>query len=149
MKLVFGCDPNAKELKNILINHALDLGHKVTDFGSDDPIYANTVIKVGEAVASGQFERGIILCGTGIGASIAANKVKGVYCALVTDIYQAQRAQLSNNANVIAFGAQIIGYEVAKCLLETYLNQTFDQHSRSLPKVKRIEEYELSQFMLI
>lgn len=142
MKLAFGCDPNAEDLKIILMEHARQLGHEVTDFGSEDPIYANVVIEVGEAVATGEYERGIVLCGTGIGASIAANKVKGVYCALVSDIYQAQRAQLSNNANVIAFGAQVTGPEVAKVLLEAYLAKKYDELSRSAPKIARIKEYE-------
>lgn len=144
MKLVFGCDPNAEELKQVLMNEARKMGHEVADFGSTDPIYANVVIRLGEAVAAGEYDRGIVLCGTGIGASIAANKVKGVYCALVNDVYQAQRAQLSNNANVIAMGAQVIGPEVAKVLLETYLANKFDQESRSAPKVARITEYENS-----
>lgn len=142
MKLVFGCDPNATDFKKILMAHAEQLGHEVTDFGSDDPVYANTAIKVAEAVASGTFDRGVVVCGTGIGVSIAANKVKGAYCALLSDVYQAQRAQLSNNANLIAMGAQVMGAEVAKCLLETYLDNIFDPNSRSAPKLARIYEYE-------
>ena len=84
MKLAFGCDPNAEDLKQLLMEHARQLGHEVADFGSQDPIYANVVTQVGEAVAASEFDRGVVLCGTGIGASIAANKVKGVYCALVS-----------------------------------------------------------------
>ncbi len=98
--------------------------------------------KLGEAVAAGEYERGVLLCGTGIGVSIAANKVEGVFCALLNNVYQAQRAQLSNNANVIAIGAQVTGPELAKVLLETYLANTFDENSRSAPKVARIAEYE-------
>lgn len=142
MKLAFGCDPNAEDLKQLLMEHARQLGHEVSDFGSQDPIYANVVTQVGEAVAAGKFDRGVVLCGTGIGASIAANKVKGVYCALISDVYQAQRAQLSNNANVIALGAQVTGPEVAKVLLETYLAKDYNEQSRSAPKIARIKEYE-------
>lgn len=142
MKLAFGCDPNAEDLKQLLMEHARQLGHEVADFGSQDPIYANVVTQVGEAVAASEFDRGVVLCGTGIGASIAANKVKGVYCALVSDVYQAQRAQLSNNANVIAIGAQVTGPEVAKVLLETYLAKKYEEQSRSAPKIARITEYE-------
>ena len=115
MKIAIGCDPNAEAFKQQLIPYIESLGHTVEDFGSDDVIYANAAIRVGEAVAAKQFDRGILICGTGIGISIAANKVKGAYCALVTDVYQAQRAQLSNNANLIAMGSQVLGIELAKC----------------------------------
>ena len=142
MKIAIGCDPNAEAFKQELIPFIQGLGHEVTDFGSEDTIYANTAIRVGEAVAAKEFERGILICGTGIGISIAANKVKGAYCALVTDVYQAQRAQLSNNANLIAMGSQVLGIELAKCLVKEYLANTFDPASRSLPKVQRIIQYE-------
>lgn len=142
MKIAIGCDPNAESYKQLLIPYIESLGHEVTDFGSDDVIYANTAIRVGEAVAAKEYDRGVLICGTGIGISIAANKVKGAYCALVTDVYQAQRAQLSNNANLIAMGSQVLGIELAKCLVKEYLSNTFDPQSRSLPKVARITEYE-------
>ena len=114
MKLAFGCDPNAAELKKALIAKAESLGHEVTDFGSDDPIYANVAADVAHAVAEGKYDRGVVVCGTGIGVSLAANKVKGAYCALIADPYSAQRATLSNNANMIAMGAQTTGVETAK-----------------------------------
>ena len=142
MKIAIGCDPNAEAFKQQLIPYIESLGHTVEDFGSDDVIYANAAIRVGEAVAAKQFDRGILICGTGIGISIAANKVKGAYCALVSDVYQAQRAQLSNNANLIAMGSQVLGIELAKCLAKEYLSNTFDPASRSLPKVARITAYE-------
>jgi len=142
MKIAIGCDPNAADLKNALTQVAQSLGHEVTDFGADDPIYANVVIRVATEVAQGAYDRGIVLCGTGLGASITANKVPGCYCALVTDMYQAQRATLSNNANVIAFGAQVTGIESAKALLAEYLAHTYDPESRSAPKIARIAEYE-------
>ncbi|MBQ6385224.1 MAG: RpiB/LacA/LacB family sugar-phosphate isomerase [Lachnospiraceae bacterium] len=142
MKVVFGCDPNAEDFKQILMAYVKELGHEVTDFGSEDPIYANTAVRVSEAVARGEFDRGVLLCGTGIGVSISANKVNGCYCALVNNIYQAQRAQLSNNANCIAMGAQVTGIELAKCLVKEYLGLTFDPNSRSGSKVARICEYE-------
>ena len=81
MKIVFGCDPNASDFKEQLMAYVKELGHEVTDFGSDDPIYANVAIKCAKAVAAGEFDRGIVVCGTGIGVSIAANKVKGAYAA--------------------------------------------------------------------
>ena len=142
MKVAVGCDPNAQEFKEKLIPFIESLGHVVEDFGSEDPIYANTAFRVGEAVAAGECDRGILICGTGIGMSIAANKVKGVYAALVNNVFQAQRAELSNNANVITMGAQVTGIELAKCFVKEYLGLTFDPKSRSMPKVQRICDYE-------
>jgi ribose 5-phosphate isomerase B len=141
MKIAVGCDPNASDLKREVIEELQALGHEVQDFGSDDPIYANVVIDVGEAVAAGRFERGVVMCGTGIGASIAANKVSGVYCALVTDAYQAERAALSNNANLIALGAQVTGTQLARKLVRTWMENTYVPGGRSEPKIQRIADY--------
>lgn len=142
MKIAIGCDPNAKELKKQLIPFIESLGHEVNDFGSEDPIYANVAIRLGEAVAGKEYDRGILICGTGIGVCITANKVPGVYAALVTDIYQAQRAVLSNNANIITLGSQVIGIELAKCLVKEYLSLTYDPNGRSAAKLARITEYD-------
>ncbi|MDO5644514.1 MAG: RpiB/LacA/LacB family sugar-phosphate isomerase [Dermabacter sp.] len=142
MKLAFGCDPNATDFKAALIAHAESLGHEVIDYPSEDPIYANVAIAVATDVAAGAADRGVLLCGTGIGVSIAANKVPGAYCACVSDVYQAQRATLSNNANLIAMGAQVLGVETAKVYLTEYLANEFDPASRSAPKVEAISAYE-------
>ena len=141
MNVAIGCDPNAMKLKQELIDELTTLGHTVTDFGSDDPIYANVVIEIGEAVVTGKFDRGVVLCGTGIGASIAANKVPGVYCALVTDVYQAERAALSNNANLIALGAQVTRPQLGRTLLRTWMAGVYQPGGRSEPKVQRIVDY--------
>jgi ribose 5-phosphate isomerase B len=142
MKIAIGCDPNAEDLKKTLISFMQGKGYEVIDYGSDDPVYANVAFKLAEDVAKGKCGRGILICGTGIGVSIAANKVKGAYVACVSNVYQAQRAVLSNNANIITLGAQVIGSELAKCLVDVYLSNTFDPASRSAPKVDRIIEYE-------
>ncbi len=142
MKLAFGCDPNATDLKAALIAEAEKLGHEVVDYPSEDPIYANVAVAVAEDVAAGKADRGVLVCGTGIGVSIAANKVKGAYCACVADVYQAQRASLSNNANLISMGSQVIGVETAKVFLREYLAGEFDPEGRSGPKVDRICAYE-------
>lgn len=142
MKIVIGCDPNATALKEHIKQYVVSLGHECEDYGSDDPIYANTAIRVAQAVAAKRYDRGILICGTGIGVSIAANKVKGAYAALVANVYQAQRAALSNNANIITMGSQVTGEELAKCLVKEYLSQTFDPACRSMPKVQRIYDYE-------
>ena len=112
------------------------------DFGGDEPIYANTAIRLAQAVAAEECDRGVLICGTGIGMCIAANKVKGAYAALVNNVYQAQRAQLSNRANIMTLGAQVTGVELAKCLVQSYLKEQFVPQSRSAPKVQRICDYE-------
>lgn len=147
MKIALGSDPNATPMKKEIIDELVSLGQEVEDFGSDDPIYANVVFKVAEAVVRGEYDRGIVLCGTGIGASIAANKVPGAYCALVTDHYQAERAALSNDANIIALGQQVTGNKVARDIVRTWVENTghFDKTGRSAPKVERIYKYEMKE----
>jgi ribose 5-phosphate isomerase B len=131
------------ELKKALIEYIGKLGFEVKDYGSDDPIYANTAFALAKDVVKGVCDRGVLICGTGIGVSIAANKVKGAYAANVSNVYQAQRACLSNNANIITLGSQVIGVELAKCLVKEYLTAgAFDPNGRSGPKVARIVEYE-------
>lgn len=142
MKIAMGCDPNAMGYKTELMEYVKSLGYEVADYGSEDPIYANVAIRIAEDVAAGVCDRGIIFCGTGIGVSIAANKVKGAYAACISDIYQAQRAELSNNANIITIGAQVIGIELAKCFIKEYLQVQFNPASRSAPKVAAIINYE-------
>lgn len=143
MKIVIGCDPNAEQAKQELIKfiQSRKLGD-ITDFGSDNPIYANVAIRVGEAVASGEYDRGILICGTGIGMSITANKVKGAYAALISDIYSAKRARLSNNANIACLGAFTIGRKLMEELTEAFLNNEFVPGSASQPKVDAFVKYE-------
>lgn len=145
MKIFFGCDPNAAALKLELMKVAEDLGHEVIDMGGNDPIYANVAFAVAESVAAGEGDRGVLVCGTGLGMSIAANKVKGAYAALLTDVYSAQRAALSNNANIACMGAFTIGNKLAAELLKIWLGLTFDPSSSSAPKVARYHEYDESR----
>jgi ribose 5-phosphate isomerase B len=140
--IAIGADPNALELKGIIKKHLEDLGHRVQDYGGEDPIYANVAIRVAEAVARGEHERGILICGTGIGMSIAANKVQGAYAALVSDAYSAERARKSNNANIMTMGAQVTGPELAKTLVSIWLQSEYVPGGRSEAKVRRIVEYE-------
>ncbi len=140
--VAIGCDPNASALKEAIKEHLAGLGHEVVDYGSEDPIYANTAIRVAEAVAAGRHERGILFCGTGIGVSIAANKVPGAYAALVADPYSAERARRSNNANILCMGAQTLGVEVAKTLVTIWLAAEYTPGGRSEPKIRRIVDYE-------
>ena len=143
MKIAIGCDPNAENEKQALMKFIEDKGlGEVEDFGSTDPIYANVAIKVGEAVASKEFDRGILLCGTGLGVSIAANKVKGAYAALISDAYSAVRAEKSNNANIACFGAFTLGEKVMESLLRIWLSAEYQDGTPSAPKVQRIVAYE-------
>jgi len=96
---------------------------------------------VAEAVSRGEYHTGILMCGTGIGVSIAANKVPGAYAALVSDAYSAERARRSNNANIIALGAQVTGPELAKSLVKVFMESEYVPGGRSEPKVRRIVEY--------
>ena len=142
MKVAIGCDPNAANVKNKLSAALAEAGYDVQDMGSDDPIYANTAFAVAEAVRDGRARRGILICGTGIGMSIAANKVKGVCAALITDPYSAERAQKSNDACVACFGAFTLGYRVIEYLAKIFLASEYDENSPSAPKVRRITEYD-------
>ena len=140
-KVAIGADPNATGLKEAIKKHLTDLGFESEDYGSDDPIYANVAFKVAEAVASGKHDRGILLCGTGIGMSIAANKVPGAYAALCSDPYSTERSRKSNNANIMTLGAQVAGPELAKSLVTIWMNAEYTPGGRSEPKIKRITEY--------
>ncbi|MCK4803965.1 MAG: RpiB/LacA/LacB family sugar-phosphate isomerase [Spirochaetes bacterium] len=140
-KVAIGADPNAAGLKETIKKHLADLGFESEDYGSDDPIYANVAFKVAEAVASGKHDRGILLCGTGIGMSIAANKVPGAYAALCSDPYSTERSRKSNNVNIMTLGAQVAGPELAKSLVTIWMNAEYTPGGRSEPKIKRITEY--------
>jgi len=140
-KIAIGCDPNAAGLKKAIINHLAELGYECEDYGSEDPIYANVAIEVAEAVASGKHDRGILMCGTGIGMCISANKVPGAYAALCSDPYSTERSIKSNNANIMTIGEQVTGVELAKSLVTTWMNAKYEPGGRSEPKIQRIYEY--------
>ena len=140
-KIAIGCDPNAADLKAAVKQQLSDLGYECEDYGSDDPIYANVAIKVAEQVAAGVHERGILICGTGIGMCIAANKVAGAYAALCADAYSTERSIKSNNANIMTMGSQVTGIELAKSLVKIWLEAEYLPGGRSQPKIQRIYDY--------
>ena len=142
MKIAVGCDPNAEAYKQEMMEFIKSLGHEVTDFGSDDVIYAHVAIRVAEAVAAKEYDRGILFCGTGIGVMLAANKVKGAYAANINNVYSAQRACLSNNCNIITLGSQVTGDMLGKELIEAYLDCNYVYNERSGKKVDAIVDYE-------
>ena len=142
--IAIGCDHGAIDLKNQLIEHLKKKGYECNDVGTyttescDYPVYAH---KVTDLITSGECELGILLCGTGIGMSMAANKVKGIRAALCSDCFSAQATREHNNANVIAFGARVIGIETAKCIVDAWLNAEF-QGGRHATRVDMIMDVE-------
>jgi ribose 5-phosphate isomerase B len=144
MKLAIGCDEAACELKEVLKKHLLEQGHDVTDFGTHDGkpvLYPDVAIAVAERVAQGEYPRAVLLCGTGIGMAISANKVTGIRAAQCHDTYSAERAARSNDAQIVTIGARVVGPELAKAIVDSWLRSTFDG-GRSAPKVQRITDYE-------
>lgn len=144
MKLAIGSDHNAYELKETIKEFLADTEHEVEDFGCyspDEVDYPDVAFAVAEAISEGKAERGILLCGTGIGVGIAANKYPGIRAGTAHDVYSAERAQLSNNAQIITMGSQIIGPEVAKKVVEAYLNVSWaDGSKRKVDKIVDKEE---------
>lgn len=146
MKIAIGCDHGALALKNKLVAHLQENGHTVKDFGTytaercDYPDYA---VPVAESVASGDFDRGILLCTTGIGMSIAANKVKGIRCALLSDLMSARMTREHNDTNMMALGASVVGEPLALEIVDTWLKTEFShvpRHQNRNDKVMAIEK---------
>ena len=144
MKIAIGNDHAATDLKFIIKEYVEGMGHEVINFGTDDnescdyPAYGK---KVGEAVVNGEADCGILICGTGVGISIAANKVKGVRAAVCSDVATAHLVKEHNHANIIAFGARIVGVELAKDIVKTYLEAEFEggRHQRRIDMIHDIE----------
>ena len=133
MKIAIACDHGALELKNALVGRLNGQGHEVKDFGThtldscDYPVFAAAAAK---AVASGECEKGIVLCTTGIGISIAANKVKGIRCALLSDVKSAELTRLHNDTNMMALGAGMTGEILALEIVDTWLGTEFSGEAR-------------------
>ena len=147
MKVAIGCDEAAYELKEILKSFVIAEGHEVVDFGTFDGkpvLYPDIAYAVATAVAEGRQDSGVLLCGTGIGMAITANKVKGIRAAQCHDTYSAERARKSNDAQIVTLGARVIGPELAKVIVHTFLTSEY-QGGRSAPKVERIIAYENGQ----
>jgi ribose 5-phosphate isomerase B len=140
MNIVIGSDHLGFDLKNLLKEYIKAQGHVCDDLGtySHDPVdYPDVALKVAEDIAAGKHARGILICGTGIGMAIVANKVPGVRAAQAHDIYSAERARKSNNAQIITLGALVVGPELAKSLIDVWLRSEFGG-GRSAPKVAKI-----------
>jgi len=145
MRVAVGSDHAGYELKRVLADYLAGVGHEVTDLGTDStspvdyPVFAE---KVGLAVTGGAAERGIVICGSGVGASVASNKIPGVRAGLCHDIYSAHQGVEHDDINVLVIGSRVVGEEVAKDLARTFLEARFtneDRHRRRLALVAAIE----------
>ena len=145
MKIAIGCDHGAFDLKNAVVKHLQGKGYEVADFGCyslDSCDYPDFAAAAANAVASGECEKGIVLCTTGIGISIAANKVKGIRCALLSDPLSARMTREHNDTNMMALGAGIVGKNLALEIVDTWVGTEFSgeaKHQRRIDKVMALE----------
>lgn len=145
MKIAIACDHGGFRLKNVLIENMKAQGVEVVDFGTyseescDYPDYAS---KAAKAVANGECDRGVVVCGTGIGVSITANKVKGIRCALCHDVFSAKATRAHNDANMIAMGQRVIGEGLAVEILNAWLHTEFEggRHIKRIEKMMALEK---------
>ena len=145
MKIGIGNDHAAVDMKFEIVKYLEESGYEVVNFGTDTndscdyPVYGE---KVARAVANGEVDRGILICGTGVGISLAANKVKGIRAAVCSESVTARFSRLHNDANILAFGARIVGVETAKDMVNVWLNTEFKggRHQRRVDLIMKIEE---------
>ena len=145
MKIAIGNDHSALELKAVVIKHLEENGHEVVDYGTntnescDYPIYGE---KVALAIKNNEAELGILICGTGIGISLAANKVPGIRAAVCSEPYSAKMTRAHNNANILAFGARVVGQDLAKMIVDAFVNTKFEgeRHQRRVDMLTEIEQ---------
>lgn len=148
MKIAIGSDHAGYDLKETIKNYLIEKGYEVIDKGTnskesvDYPIFAESVA---ETVAKGEADKGIVICGTGIGISISANKVKGIRAALCANEYMVRMARKHNDANVLALGARVLGVDLALSIVETFLNTEFEggRHERRVHLIHNIEQLKL------
>ncbi|MBQ4045735.1 MAG: ribose 5-phosphate isomerase B [Lachnospiraceae bacterium] len=141
--IAFGCDHGGFLLKKDILDYLESKGYEYKDFGTysdascDYPQFAKAVA---HAVASGECDKGILICGTGIGISITANKIKGIRCALCSDCFSAEATRLHNDANIVAFGARVVGPSLAVKIVDTFLNTEFSGDERHIRRIAQIED---------
>jgi D-erythrulose 4-phosphate isomerase len=140
MKIALGADSAGKPLLDIIEAHLKAKAEHKVDNLSQSGFYADLSAHVGQEVAAGKYDRAILCCGTGIGVCISANKVPGIRAALTHDTYSAERASKSNNAQIITMGARVIGPELAKAIVDTWLASEFDQNGSSAANVEAINK---------
>ena len=144
MRIGIGADHGGYELKELIKQMLLDAGHDVTDkgtFSADSTDYNDHAILVAEGVRDGLFERGILICGTGVGMSIQANKVEGVRAALVHDLFTAKATRLHNDSNVLTMGGRIIGPDLALEIVKVWVDTPFSKEERHVRRITKINKY--------
>ena len=144
MKIAIGCDHGALDLKNKVIAHLTAKGYEVVNFGTDtldSCDYPDFAGPAAQAVASGECDRGIVMCTTGIGVSLTANKVKGIRCALRSDVMSARMTRQHNDTNMMAIGAAVVGPMLALEIIDTWLGTEFEggRHQRRIDKMMALE----------
>ena len=145
MKIALGCDHGALALKDALIPHLEKMGYEVKDFGTyslDSCDYPDFAGPAAQAVASGECEKGIVLCTTGIGVSISANKVDGIRCALLSDVMSARLTREHNDTNMMAIGAGVVGQMLAFEIIDTWLGTEFSHDERHQRRINKLMAYE-------
>ena len=145
MKIAIACDHGALDLKNALVQHLEKLGHEVKDFGTHTAAscdYPDFVGPAAQAVAAGEYDRGIVLCTTGIGVSITANKVNGIRCALLSDVMSARLTRAHNDTNMMALGAGVVGQMLALEIVDTWLGTEFSHDERHQRRINKVMAYE-------
>ena len=146
MRIAIACDHGALALKNKVADHLKEQGHEVTDFGTytlDSCDYPDYAAKAAQAVADGACDRGIVMCTTGIGVSITANKVKGIRCALLSDVMSARMTREHNDTNMMAIGAAVTGEMLALEIVDTWMATEFShgpRHQRRIDKMMALEK---------
>jgi len=144
MRIAIGADQGGYELKQSIVEFLIAQGHQVQDFGTNSPAsvdYPDIAAPVARAVAAGEFERGILICGTGIGVSLAANKVSSVRAAVCTNCYMARMSRQDNDANVLCMGGRVLGLGLALDIVQTFLGSEFlgGRHARRVNKISALE----------
>ncbi len=143
MRVAIGCDHGGFELKQAVIAHLEEEQIPYVDYGTDSAAstdYAIYAKRVARAILSGECDRGILICGTGIGVSITANRFKGIRCACVSDCFSAQATREHNDANIIAFGGRVVGPGLALKIVDTFLHTEFSGEERHIRRIRQIEE---------
>ncbi len=149
MKIAIGADHGAFDRKAEVIDHLKSLGHEVKDFGTYSPEscdYPAIGLSVAKAVASKEYDRGIVMCTTGIGISIVANKVCGIRCALCNDVTSARLTRAHNDANMLSMGAGIIGPNLTMDIVDMFMNTEFSQEEKHVRRLSQVAEIERSEF---